>query len=77
MMTVQETCAFDSLLQLVASGIATHAAYRNSIQSSSDDIFRLAKSLLEDGKIFSKHYYERASILQNLPLFRDSIKFYT
>lgn len=77
MMTVQETCAFDSLLQLVASGIATHTAYRNAVQSSSDNIFRLAKSLLEDGRILSKHYHERASILQNLPLFRDSIKSYT
>lgn len=76
MMTVQETCAFDSLLQLVASGIATHTAYRNAVQSSSDNIFRLAKSLLEDGRILSKHH-ERASILQNLSLFHDSIKSYT
>jgi len=77
MMTVQETCAFDSLLQLVASGIATHAAYRNAVESSSDSIIRLAISLLEDGRILSKHYNERASILQNLPLFRDSVKSYT
>ena len=56
MMTIQETCAFDSLLQLVASGIAIHAAYRNLIQSS-DDIFWLAKSLPKDDKIFSKYYF--------------------
>jgi len=77
MMTVQETCTFDSFLQLVASGIATHAAYRNAIESSSDSIIRLAISLLEDSRILSKHYTERASILQNLPLFRNSITSYT
>jgi len=33
-MTVQKTCAFDSILQLVINGIAAHATYRNAIQSS-------------------------------------------
>lgn len=35
-MTVQETCAFDSLVQLVVSGIAAHETYRNEIQSTPD-----------------------------------------
>lgn len=75
--TVQETCAFDSILQLVVSATVAHAAYQTALQSSSNDIFRLAKSILEHGKLLSKHYNERASILQNLPLFHDTITTYT
>lgn len=73
---VQNTCAFDSLLQLVASGIATLTIYRNVVQASSDNIFYLAKSLLEDGRLLSKYYHERALILQNLNIFRNSITSY-
>jgi len=75
-MTVQETCAFDSILQLVTNGIAAHATYRNAIQSS-EGIFKLARSILENGKILSIHYDERASILQDLPLFSHAINNYT
>lgn len=75
-MTVQETCAFDSILQLVANGIAAHAAYRNAIQSS-EGIFQLARSILETGRILSIHYNQRAHILQDLSLFSDAIKNYT
>lgn len=74
---MQETCAFDSLLQLVTSAIATHVTYQNAVQSSSDNIFQLARSILENGKILATHYYERASILQNLALFRNAITDYT
>lgn len=63
-MTIQETCAFDSILQLVISAIVAHAAYRNAIQSSSNDIFKLANSILEHGKVFSIHYLDRVTILQ-------------
>lgn len=76
-MTVQETCAFDSLLQLVISRIAAHEMYRNEIESSSDCIFQLAKDILENGKIILIHYNKRASILQDIPLFSDAIITYT
>lgn len=76
LMTVQQTCAFDSILQLVTNGLAAHATYRNAIQSSKG-IFQLARSILENGKILLKHYHERASILQDLSIFSDAIKSYT
>jgi len=75
-MTVQEICAFDSILQLVTNGTAAHVTYRNAIQSS-EGIFKLARSILENGKILSIHYDKRASILQDLPLFSDAINNYT
>lgn len=74
---IQETCAFDSILQLVVSGIVTHATYRNAISLSSNDIFQLAKSILEHGRLLSIHYNQRASILQNLSLFNDALTTYT
>jgi len=49
---------FATFATFVASGIATHAAYRKAVESSSDSIIRLAISLLEDGRILSKHYNE-------------------
>jgi len=75
-MTVQETCAFDSLLQLVISGIATHT-YREAIESCNDDIFKLARSILKDGRLHPIHYTERAFILENLSFFRDTVSIYT
>ena len=63
-MTLHKTCAFDSLLQLVASRIATHEAYREATESCTDGIFKLARSILENGRLFSIHYNERASILE-------------
>lgn len=75
-MTVQDICAFDSILQLVANGIAKYETYRNAIQSS-EGIFELARSILENGKILSTHYNERARTLQDLPLFSGTIKNYT
>jgi len=75
MMTVQETCAFTFATRCKWN--RKNEAYRNAVESSSDSIIRLAISLLEDGRILSKHYNERASILQSLILFHDSIKSYT
>lgn len=74
---LQETCAFDSLLQIIASGIAANIEYRSAIESSSDKIFQLARSILETGKILTTHYIERASILQDLPLFQNAITIFT
>lgn len=74
---MQQTCAFDSLLQLVINGIATHEIYENETQSSSDCIFQLGKSILDKGKIIAAHYDKRASILQDLSLFRDRVTTYT
>jgi len=74
---VHETCAFDAILQIVVNNIATHTSYREATASSFDDIFKLARSILENGTLLLKHYAERASILENLPLFRDATTKYT
>ena len=75
-MTLHETCTFDSLLQLVASGIATHEAHREAIESCTNDISKLARSILKNERLFST-YNERVSILKNLLFFRDAITDYT
>jgi hypothetical protein len=75
-MTIQETCAFDSILQLIANGIAAHEAYRKAVQLS-EGIYQLARSILKNGKILSVYYDKRACILQDLPLFSNTIKNYT
>lgn len=76
-LNVQETCAFDSILQIVASAIATHTAYGDAVRSSSDSIFHLAANILEYGKLLSTHYTERATILQDVPILKDKITIYT
>jgi len=74
---IQETFAFDSLLQLVMSEIATHTSYREAIESCNDDIFKLTRSILKDGRLHPIYYTERAPILKNLSLFRDAVSIYT
>jgi len=75
-MTLYEICAFDSLL-LVASRIATHKAYREATESCTNDIFKLARSILENGKLFSIHYSERASIRKFVTLLPSDNCLYT
>lgn len=65
------------MLQILASGIAAHALYREATESSFDDIFKLARSILENGRLLPIHYAERASILENLPFLQDAITIYT
>lgn len=60
---IQETCAFDSILQLVVSGIVTHAAYRNALISSSNDIIQLAKSKIMEN-------YFPYIIINGLPFYK-------
>lgn len=77
LLNIQKTCAFDSIMQVVMSAIAANETYRNETKSFSDPIFRLANSILTDGKLTVKHYDKRACILQDIPIFSDAIATYT
>jgi len=77
LISIHQTCAFDAILHLVASGIATIKQYEESIKSSTNRTINLAFSILHTGKIIQYHYIERAQILVNLSLFSDSLTAYT
>lgn len=74
---VSQTCAFDAILHLVASGIASIKCYEDIIKSSENRSINLITSILESGKIIANHYSERAKILMDLPLFSDTLTMYT
>lgn len=75
--TITQTCAFDAILHLIASGIASIKCYENKIKISENCTIKLAMSILHSGKIIRSHYNERAKILIELPLFRKALTKYT
>jgi len=75
--SINQTCAFDAILHLVASAIATIKRYEENIKFSENRIISLALSILHTGKIIQSHYNERAKILLNLSLFSDAVTMYT
>lgn len=48
---VRDTCAFDSLLQVIMSAIATNPSYKEAIRAIDNKIIKLAERLLTDGKV--------------------------
>lgn len=76
-MTVHETCAIDSILQLQMCAIALSRKYKEEIEGSTVPTIKLALSIFEDGKITTKHYAERAKTLSKLRVFADKISQYT
>lgn len=72
-----QTCAFDAMLHLLASSIATIKCYKNKITSLENQTINLAISILQSGKIKQFHYDERFKILKDLPLFRQAITNYS
>lgn len=75
--TICQTCAFDAVLHLVASGIASIKSYDDKIKLSENSTINLAMSILHAGKITTNHYKERAKILLVLSLFSDALTIYT
>lgn len=75
--TIHETCAFDAVLHLVASGIASIKSYDDKIKFLENRTINLAVSILHAGKIMMNHYKERAKILLDLSLFSDALTIYT
>jgi len=69
---VKDTCAFDSLLQVIMSAIATYPSYKEAIRTIDCKIIKLAERLLTDGKVTATVRVERARILRNVPIFQKS-----
>ena len=76
-MNLQSTCAFDSIFQIVLNALVSNKTYRDLCTASSAEIISLAFSVLNQKKIQTEHYRERARILCSLDLFEDSETVYT
>lgn len=69
---VRDTCAFDSLLQVIMSAIATNPSYKEAIRAIDNKIIKFAERLLTDGKVTAAAKIERTRILRNVPIFQKS-----
>lgn len=69
---VKDTCAFNSLLQVIMSAITTYPSYKKAIRTIDFKILKLADKLLTDGKVTAAAKIERARILRNIPIFQKS-----
>lgn len=69
---VKDTCAFDSLLQVIMSAIATNPSYKEATCAIDSKITKLAERLLTDGKVTAAARIERARILRDVPIFQKS-----
>jgi len=67
---VRETCAFDSLTQVITNAIATNEAY-DVITNENNNFCNFAKSIsiMNSIRVTSNIYQERAKIISNIPIF--------
>lgn len=70
------TCAFDAVVHLVASGIASIKSYEDKIKFSKNPTINLAMSILH-AKIMTNYYKERVKILLDFSFFSDALTIYT
>lgn len=66
---IHETCAFDSILQIVIAGLALYKSYNTKTIDSANDMIQLARKILNRKKIQASNYVERAQILKSIGLF--------
>jgi len=68
---VRETCACDSIFQIVASGIGMRSVYKTDITAfiTSNAFIKLIIDILTQGKINANDYGTRAMILCNISIF--------
>jgi len=68
---VRETCAFDSIFQIVASGMGMCSVYKIDMIAftTSNAFIKLIIEILTRGKIIANDYGTRAMILCNIPIF--------
>lgn len=67
---MRETCAFDSIFQIVASGMGMRSVYKTDMTALTSNIFiKLVIDVLTRGKITANDYGTRAMILCNIPIF--------
>lgn len=74
-LNVRDTCAFDSIIQVIISGILGNRLYREQTIDSNCPIMQLCHNVIDEKKITAKHYKLRANILKDIPMFQ--IKQYT
>lgn len=68
---VRETCAFDSIFQVVANGIGMRDAYKIDLieLNPPNHFIQLIIDILTRGKIVASDYNTRATILCNILIF--------
>lgn len=71
-MCIRNTCAIDSLIQLLAHAIGKEKLYKNFIQDFQYPIFNLAQQIVIRGKIIASDYKTRMEILQETNLYKIS-----
>lgn len=70
-LNVRNTCAFDSLFQVVMSAIASNEVYREIIDKSANKTVQLAMKIFTDKqKLMADDYRKRAQILSDIGLFK-------
>lgn len=72
---LRETCAFDSIFQVVANGIGMRDAYKTDMIAliSTNHFVKFIMDILTRGKIAASDYYTRATILCNVPIFNKKV----
>jgi len=67
---IRETCAFDSILQVVMYAFALYCAYKTAMMTADNSILTLAQDIIQSGKLCAKHYILRGQILCATPIFQ-------
>lgn len=69
-MNIRNTCAFDSMLQVVLSGVLGNRMYREKTNSSESPLLKLAHNIIDDKKLTAKHLKLRAEVLRDTAIFQ-------
>lgn len=68
-LVIRETCAFDSILQIVMCAFASHCTYKTAMMNTDNPLLLLAQDILQAGKLYAKHYTMRGQILSDVTFF--------
>jgi len=68
---IRETCAFDSILQVVMYAFASYCAYKTAMMTADNPILTLAQDIIQSGKLCAKHYTLRGQILCATQFFKQ------
>lgn len=72
-----QTCAFDSIFQVIVSGLLANRVYYENLQSSDCPIINLAQNVSNKKKITKENYVQRAKILLTTFIFQNNVTTYT
>lgn len=70
---IKETCAFDSVLQLIMHAIGKDCHYKEIVQQLDHSMIQLGMSVLNRGKVTASDYIERIKILEELDISKKSV----